>query len=269
MYNELINTATKEYPFLVNHVNVKYIPHFHEETEIVYVIRGEFVFTLGMLSSIAKEGDICIIPSKMIHNLYTEHYSETFVMKLYSIVDLSNIHLDKYIISQSDPGYQQIHEYICRIMVENDQKNDHYKLAVNINAENIFLFILRETQYQRTDGKIKLKQIHESNFLETINTFLEAHYTDDFSLSDIAAHLNYTKSYFCRYFKKATGTTFWEYYTMFRLEKSIHYIQLSSKETFTVIARKSGFKNARSFYEAFSNYYHCTPREYRKMLMQL
>ena len=30
MYNELINSATKEYPFLIKHINVKYIPHFHQ-----------------------------------------------------------------------------------------------------------------------------------------------------------------------------------------------------------------------------------------------
>lgn len=40
MYHEVINHATRQYPFLIEHIDVKYIPHFHEEIEIVYVIDG-------------------------------------------------------------------------------------------------------------------------------------------------------------------------------------------------------------------------------------
>lgn len=267
MWNELINNATREYPFLIKHLNVRYIPHFHQESEIVYVMKGELTFTLGTVGHIIREGDICIIPSRLIHNLYTEEYSETFVMKLYSVADLSTIHLEQHILHRGDPGYDTLHDYVLTIIAENEKKNKHYQLAVNIYAEKIFLFILRETKYHKVDGKIRLKQINESNFLNTIHEYLDTHYCDEFSLADIAGHLNYTKSYFCRNFKKITGITFWEYYTMFRLEKAIQFIQDAPKETFSVIAHKSGFKNVRSFYDAFNDYYHCTPREYRKMLI--
>ena len=151
-------------------------------------------------------------------------------------------------------------------MEENESREDHYALAVNILAERIFLFILRQTRYQTVDGKIRLKQISESKLFDAVNEYLEAHCCDDFSLDDVAQHLNYTKSYFCRIFKKITGITFWEYYTMYRLEKAMDCIQTSRKESFTAIARRSGFKNIRSFYNAFRDYYHCTPSEYRKML---
>ena len=112
MWNELINSATKEYPFLIKHTNVKYIPHFHQETEIVYMISGELVFTLGMNSYRIREGDICIIPSRLIHNLYTQEQSESFVMKLYSVADLSNIHLENPILRQEDPGYEILRGYV-------------------------------------------------------------------------------------------------------------------------------------------------------------
>lgn len=268
MYNEIINFATREYPFLIKHISVRYIPHFHQETELVYIMKGELTFTLGMAVYTVREGDICIIPPNLIHNLYTDDYSESFVMKLYSVVDLSNIHPEKHILQCNDPGYETLRSYICGIIRENDSKEEHYRLAVNIYAEEIFLFILRNTQYHKVDSKSKLRHINESKFLDTINGYLETHYADDFSLTDIAEYLNYTKSYFCRYFKRVVGITFWEYYTLFRLEKAVVLIHASSKDTFTFIAHKSGFNNVRSFYEAFRGYYHCTPREYRKMLLK-
>ena len=267
MYNELINNATKEYPFLIKHISVKYIPHFHEETELVHVLEGELIFTLGMSSYTIKKGDICIIPPCLIHNLYTESYSETYVMKLYPRADLSNLHFDNHILTKKDAGYEKLHKYIHNIKEEDEKKEGHYQLAVNINAENIFLFILRETTYQKLDGKVKWRHITENAFLDKINLFLEAHYNEDFSLLDIARHLNYTKSYFCRCFKQIVGITFWEYFTMFRLEKSIQYIKESPKENMTVIADRSGFKNVRSFNSAFKNFYRCTPSEYRKMML--
>ena len=197
MYNEIINFATREYPFLIKHISVRYIPHFHQETELVYIMKGELTFTLGMAVYTVREGDICIIPPNLIHNLYTDDYSESFVMKLYSVVDLSNIHPEKHILQCNDPGYETLRSYICGIIRENDSKEEHYRLAVNIYAEEIFLFILRNTQYHKVDSKSKLRHINESKFLDTINGYLETHYADDFSLTDIAEYLNYTKSYFC------------------------------------------------------------------------
>ena len=47
MYRELINTATEKYPFLVEHTNVRYIPHFHDQIEIVCVLDGEIEITVG------------------------------------------------------------------------------------------------------------------------------------------------------------------------------------------------------------------------------
>lgn len=266
MYRELVNYATQTYPFLIKHTDVRYIPHFHEETEIVYVTEGELEFTLGTKSYLIKKGDICIIPSGHIHNLYTYSHSKSFVMKLYPIIDLSGMQLKNYIISQSFHFYDQIVEYITEIISENDSKTQGFELAVNINAEKLFLFILRKMEYVILDKKIKSKRSSENDFLSEVNSFIEDNLNSDISLDDIARLFNYTKSYFCRYFKKITGNTFWEYYTMFRLEKSVELIRSNSKENFTGIAVKSGFKNVRSFNQAFKEYYRCTPSEYRKML---
>ena len=269
MYKELINYATKEYPFLIKHVDIRYIPHFHEEAEIVYVLDGELIITLGTNNRIAKKGDICIIPPRIIHNLYTENHSETFVMKLYPIADMNNIYLENNIFSTSDISCRKLLQYITDIMKEDEHKKSHYDLAVNINIQKIFLWILRETEYQTYDSRIRLKHIHENNFLDAVNTYLELHFLEDIGLYDIANHFSYTKSYFCRYFKSITGVTFGEYFTMFRLEKAIGCINSSPKENIISIAGKSGFANVRSFNDAFKKYYHCTPREYRKLAQNM
>jgi len=264
VYYEAINCATKTYPFLIEHQNVKYIPHFHEEPEIVYVIEGSVCVTIENNSFTLNKGDICILTPELIHNLYSYAPSKTFVMKLFPAVDLKNIQLNNNVISPDDKIYDALFENIKCIMAENEKKSIGYELSVNICAEKIFLTIIRNMEYLVLQKNEQIKFESKSDFLNSVTNFLEEHYAVEFSLDDVAKHLNYAKSYFCHYFKRITGVTFWKYYTVFRLEKSIQMMKQHPNKRYLDIATDSGFKNIRSFNQAFKEYHHCTPREYMK-----
>lgn len=264
MHHEKINYATKKYPFLINHSDLKYIPHFHDETELIYVLEGNLDVTIESKSFTLKEGEICIITPEVIHNLYSYEPNKTFVMKLFPVVDLSNIELANNVIKPNDDNYQVLKNYISEIMSENKNKKLGYELCVNINAEKILLMILRNMKYKRLDDRTKIKLVNRGNFLDSVCEFLEKYYTYDFSIEDVAKHFNYTKSYFCHYFKRITGVTFWRYYTIFRLEKAIEIMKKHPDKSYAEVALNSGFKNIRSFNQAFKEYHHCSPREYMK-----
>ena len=264
MYHEVINYATKKYPFLIEHTNVKYIPHFHEETEIVYVLDGNLNVTIENNNFVLKKGEICIFTPGLIHNLYSYEPNKTFVMKLFNVIDLSNIQLINNVVSPESENYERLRKYISDIMLENKNKTVGYELSVNISAEKIFLLIIRNMKYQRLEDSAQIKLVNKSNFLNSVTSFLEEHYAEEFSLEDVAKQLCYTKSYFCHYFKRITGVTFWKYYTIFRLEKSIQMMKKYPDKIYTEIAGASGFRNIRSFNQAFKEYHHCTPRDYMK-----
>ena len=154
------------------------------------------------------------------------------------------------------------------MMEENNRKEPGYALSVNMHASNILLLILRKLDHYKLDSHVKTLMIHESDFLKQVDAFLEQHLAEGISLEGIAAAFNYTKSYFCRYFKKITGTTFWQYYTLYRLELAVEYIKTGTKKNMTQIALQANFKNVRAFNKAFQSYYHCTPSEYKKMMRQ-
>lgn len=264
MYYEAINYATKNYPFLIEHTDVKYIPHFHDETELVYVLNGCLNATIENNSFILKEGEICIITPKLIHNLYSFEPNKTFVMKLFPVIDLSNIQLVDTVVSPGSENYELLRKHIYDIMIENTNKSLGYELSVNICAEKILLTIIRNMKYRLLEDTTKIKLANRSDFLNDVTSFLEEHYAEEFSLEDVAKHLSYTKSYFCHYFKRITGVTFWKYYTIFRLEKCIQMMKKHPHKLYTEIAGACGFKNIRSFNQAFKEYHHYTPGEYMK-----
>lgn len=266
MYKELINYATKTHPFLIEHVNVKYIPHFHEELEVVYVLEGELLVTLGNTAYTAKKGDICIILPNCIHNLFTYTNSKTFVTKIYPTTEINNIKLEKSIFSTDSPIYEELKSYLMTMIDENNAKTLGYELSVNISVSNILLLIMRKIDHYNMDHHVKSMMIHEGDFLKQVDLFLGQHHTESICLESIAQEFNYTKSYFCRYFKKITGMTFWQYYTLYRLELAVEYIKTNTKSNMTQIALLSNFKNVRAFNNAFQSFYHCTPSEYRKII---
>ena len=269
MFHEIINQATEKYPFLIEHRNVKYIPHFHKETEIVYVREGNLNITIENNSFEIKEGEICIITPGLIHNLYSYENNMTFVMKLFPVIDISNIRLINSVVSFDSANYEPLKKYIFDMIYENKTKTIGYELSANIIAEKIFLLIIRNMAYQQLEDTAQIKLAGKSDFLDSVTSYLEKYYTDNFTLEDVAKHLNYTKSYFCHYFKRITGVTFWKYYTIFRLEKCIQVMKKYPSKKYVEISEMSGFKNVRSFNQAFKEYHHCTPKEYMKKYYQL
>lgn len=264
MYHEAINHATKEYPFLIEHTNVKYIPHFHDEPELVYIIEGSLGITIENNSFTLEKGEICVFTPGLIHNLYSYTNNKSFVMKLFPIVDLGNIQLLNNVVRRGDEVYDELLKNINCIITENQEKKDGYELCVNICAEKIFLTIIRNMKHIILENNAQIKLENKSDFLNSVTEFLEIHYAENFSLEQVAKHLNYTKSYFCHYFKNITGVTFWKYYTIFRLEKALEMMKENPQKKYTQIAQDSGFKNIRSFNQSFKEYHHCTPKEYMK-----
>lgn len=262
MYYEEINYATQDYPFLIEHKDVKYIPHFHKEPELVFVIEGELTITIENNTFILKKGEICIFTPGLIHNLYSYTPNKSFVMKLFPVLDLGNIQLSKNVVNSDDAIYDELLENIICIINENQEKNPGYKLAVNIYVEKIFLTIIRNMKYRTLANNALTKLENKNVFLNSVTDFLNEHFADKFTIDDVSKHLNYTKSYFCHYFKKTTGITFWKYYTIFRLEKAIQMMKQFPKKSFAEIAENSGFKNIRSFNQSFKEYHQCSPGKY-------
>ena len=266
MYRELINNASRSHPFLIEHTDIRYIPHFHQEPEIVYVLSGEMTCTLGTDNYVMQAGDICVVPPNTVHNLYTETASKTFVIKAYPIPGLTNIFLRVPIITAANPHHARLRQFLLEIIRERESEPIACETAINTLLNLFFLLLIREFDYHSLDSKLLTKYTHENRFLKEINAFLDTRYTDHFSLSTVAEFFNYTPNYFCRYFKQTIGMTFWEYYTLYRLEKSVQFMTEHPNANISAIAASSGFKNVRSFNESFRRFYRCTPTEHRKAL---
>lgn len=97
----------------------------------------------------------------------------------------------------------------------------------------------------------------------TLKSFLNEHYADNLSLSDVAEVFNYTPPYLSSLIKKKLHMTFQEYMTNSRLEAAFLYTQYTDY-SFQKIYVTCGFSNQSSFLQSFEKKYGCSADEWRK-----
>jgi len=102
-------------------------------------------------------------------------------------------------------------------------------------------------------------------YLQKITRFIEDNYhVPDLSISMICKEVHLSSSYFSTVFKKATGCTFVQFITDYRLEKAKEMLKYTSLKTYE-IAEKVGYPDAQYFSTLFKKQFNRTPSDYRKI----
>lgn len=94
-------------------------------------------------------------------------------------------------------------------------------------------------------------------------TYLTEHYTEHFTVPEIADEIGLHPQYFSTWFRAQFGTSFIDYLTTFRVNHTIPDL-LRTEKGILDIALDHGFSNHKMYAAAFRKVYGCSPREYRK-----
>ena len=97
-------------------------------------------------------------------------------------------------------------------------------------------------------------------FLYKVITWTETHYTENFSIDEMAEKMGYSKSYFCSKFKKSSGVTYVEYLTGVRVAQACRLLRqgISVNE----VSDQCGFANTSYFIKRFRQITKVTPKQY-------
>lgn len=97
--------------------------------------------------------------------------------------------------------------------------------------------------------------------------YIEAHYTEKFSLEQLADHLFINKHYLLRTFKELTGTTLLAYHNQVRCRTAAELLT-RPELNMSYISNSVGYSSASHFSHVFRKTMGCTPTEYRERYMQ-
>lgn len=134
--------------------------------------------------------------------------------------------------------------------LDGDTRNEH---RLSVWVATVLAELLSGQAYQL--------QNYDALSVQAID-YLQAHYQQEISMSDLARRLHLTPSYFGRMFKKNTGRAPYEMLLKIRIEKA-QQLLLTTHEPLEEIAAQCGFSSYSSFARTFKKLTQRTPKQFR------
>lgn len=252
-------------------------PHWHTEVEILYYVKGCAMQQINEQFFIAEEGDLVIIAKDRLHSTYSYKGIECDILVImFDACDLLDLTVKKNNLSVSVYGSST--SFLNPIKTSggygkamlNSLKEIHNELSGKAIAYNTIIkshlygitgLLIRNHPYETNENILKTDQNLKQILLKTFN-LIDEYFFEDISLTKAASISNLSIAHFCRLFKKATGMTFNNYLTFYRVNRAEK--MLNMQKTITEIALECGFGSLSSFIRNFKKYKNCTPSSYRR-----
>jgi len=238
-------------------------------TILLFVVEGNFMVSMDGKDYHLQESDILIINRNTIYSISGD--SNNVLVSLSITNHFFKMQYEAYyhyifecFSKNSDTGREevlaQLRRLLAKIVISHSQKSEDSSVSVQSDLYQILLMMIRffkkSIPYQE---QIEL----EDERITRILNYIEHHYGEPLSLTDMANQEFLSPSYFSRYFKQFVGINFSKYLTSVRLKHSKEDLVHSSDSLFQ-IASRNGFTTAKQFALAFKSIYQQTPANYRK-----
>ena len=269
--------GTQEFPigyYYVDKMHPRYemMYHWHEEYEIIYIIKGEMNIVIDSKETIAHEGDVFLIKDCSCHGGKPK---DGCVYACF-VFDLDNFKLggncvSKYLrkITEHKITVNEklsakggtISDIMCEAVLLMQQKPVGYELMVYGLMYRFFGIIYNNVLYSDSGDETGRAKSQEN--IRKVVEYIETHYAERITLESLAKLADMSPKYFCLYFYNFTQHTPIEYLNNYRIESACEQIR-SSKKKITDIAYDCGFNDVSYFTKSFKRYTGLTPNAYRK-----
>ncbi len=246
--------------------------HFHPELEFLLIDAGRMSNQLEGAEYITNEGDIIFFNSRVPHATQylldgtVQHMVQfkapsTFRGALRYLSDLLfRTVAPVFIFHPEDADHAELKAHLLD-MIEQDAETG-VAGDYRITADIYYIISLLHRRGLLADERAAF-DFGQLAKLVPLFEYIDEHYAEELSLEDCAALLCLNKSYLCRLFRTATGTTLWDFINFVRVSKSEEL--LAGKMNLSEIAYEVGFSSPSYFHRTFRKYKQMSPSEYRKL----
>ena len=278
-FKEKITHGTKFFPFAyysVTHIHPRYnmIVHWHEECELIRIIKGNFELKINTKIYSLKEGDIIFINSGAIHSGIPKNciyeclvFDISFLKRERSFTNSflnSLINFEKEIKILYTNENKEISEIISKIFNVIKEKKKGYDMKL-FGLFYYFLGIIEENDM--FTNKINVEHVNKKKILQLkkILSVIQKKYMYNLTLEDLSSTVNTNTNYFCKFFKELTNKTPMDYLNYYRVECAKEKLK-ESDLSITEIAYDCGFNDISYFTKVFKKYNNnLTPRIFLKL----
>lgn len=283
---ELKKHGSDHFPFLVSYQRLSeydsnsFMWHYHPEIEITYIKKGSMHYRVNNQSFHLKEGDIIFCNSNALHSGEMEHQEDcsyipiTFDPKLiygffqstictkYVEPVIQNLAVCAMHIDYTESWHETFRKKMSEVIALDKEKPDFYELDISIRMQIMWRLLVEHLPHQPLPAASDLTEYER---IRKILSYIEQNYMNPITLAEVAEHIHLCESECTRLFKRHMNTTLFSFLQEYRIERSLEY--LSTHESISNIAGKTGFSDSNYYSKVFSKIKGCSPREYRKNLI--
>ncbi len=257
------------------------LPHLHDCTEVVCVLRGGGVNSIDGVNEPLIAGDFYVVPHGSVHQFFStqglEFYNLMFNWSLFSAAEME--------VLRSRPGFAAVFESRgrtggsvfsdpsgeisrrCGIIAE---ELDHGGASAALTAKAALLLLIAAI-CDRCSGKnsrVTLGGALEDTVMRRILTELHRDPGTEISVSKVASRVHLSATYVNEFFRLRTGIPLIKYRNMFRIAEAGRL--LAEDETLPVseVSRRCGFADSGYFSRVFKREAGMTPRRYRQEILR-
>ena len=252
--------------------------HWHEEAELTLITEGDCTYQIDLADYEVHEGDLLFVPPLLLHSISRNTskivLSETYVFHMNFLGGNStDICSTRYLtplmnqefsvpclITPRHPAYRSLRKIFNQIHTLYHEEAVGYEIALkSLFLQAVFLLLQYRGETTSADTKVS------SDKLKQVLDYIELHYAETITVSDLARLCYFSDYHFMRFFKKHMSMTCVEYINNLRLEKSVELFEKGDSSILGV-SLSVGFHNLSYFHRAFKKKYHMTPRTFIREL---
>ncbi|MDG1642864.1 helix-turn-helix domain-containing protein [Klebsiella huaxiensis] len=237
-------------------------PHWHPAPELITVLAGRFTVSVGQHSVELAQGDMLYINAEEVHSLSAEDTGSQLVTVQFSPGLFDELHpspllswcTSGQVYSSTD---NDVHRRLAALL---ERLIDNHPPFQRIAAIYLLLDAIVTAGKPTQQAESTLRE--EAMIKKGID-FINQHFDQPLTLSEVASHTGMSYSWFSRLFKKVSRHNFKEYLTLVRLNKARTLLR-DTRTPITDISHSCGFQEHKYLIAAFNKYCGVTPTEYRK-----
>lgn len=254
--------------------------HSHKRIEVMYAVSGSFLTEIRCREKWKtvriRWGEMIVIDSETPHSLLIPEDGEARILNLEMEVNHNNASsFSMRRLCAVSRGLERMLED-AQLYLKITDNHDVHKIIHSIhqelrmsgegqNAESEYMLNLLLAQFWLALGRC-YEDRHQSGalyyYVKRALEYIDAHFSGDISVEEIAGYAGVHYSYLQRIFKQNIGLSVMNYVNKVRVERACSLL-LNSELPIERIALESGFNSRQNFAYTFKRITGMTPRKYR------
>ncbi len=283
IYEEKNEASLEDYEIVYqfcDHPILVTAPHYHNVIEIIYILEGKMLVTVGDTAYNLGEGEMVLVNAREAHSVHVlergmhrsvavKFLPETISSDSQSLMELE--YVIPYIMSFSnfkthytkeETENSDIKDCIDNIMKEDRERGYAYKFATKIFISQLFLDLIRRNNIS-LPNEDDLKENVRKEFASILH-YISQHYNEKLTAPEIAKKFYLRQSDFSAHFKRITKKSFKEYLNYVRICKAKKLL-INSQKNISEIAFAVGFTSTSYFIKSFKEQVGTAPATFKHL----